>query len=302
MQQLPELSITVQGLVTKSNFQDFKNGALAVFNEIKTDLVTDDDFNEAESTVKWIKDIEDKLQQTKSDVINQMAGINEIISGLDEIKSVAANKRLTLDKLVKSLKETRKQERVNLYKSKLIDLVDSLQGKLSYGVRLQNTAVDFDATIKGLKTLKSVDEKLAQALSQKEVELLQATNTLLERLAYFEKVKSYHFLFNDISTLIYQLGFIGLIDLRISEYEDRLAAERAAAERDLLLNSQKNERIVEQKPINPTMFINDAPVSQYAPANELPFITKGDIYNLVAKEFSISCNQAKEIVDGIFGV
>ena len=165
MQQLPELSIIVQGLVTKSNFQDFKNGALAVFNEIKTDLVTDDDFNEAESTVKWIKDIEDKLQQAKSDVINQMAGINEIISGLDEIKSVAANKRLTLDKLVKSIKETRKQERVNLYKSKLIDLIDSLQSKLSYGVRLQNTTVDFDSAIKGLKTLKSVDEKLAQALA-----------------------------------------------------------------------------------------------------------------------------------------
>ena len=63
--QLPALRIEVTGMVTASNLDAFKSHALEVFSNINTELKTDQDFADAEKTVKWCSEVEDKLKAAK---------------------------------------------------------------------------------------------------------------------------------------------------------------------------------------------------------------------------------------------
>ncbi|MCK2097715.1 lambda-exonuclease family protein [Thauera aromatica] len=107
---LPALRIEVTGMVTASNLAAFREHALAVFGGIKTDLQSDADFADAERTVKWCKEVEDKLDAAKQHALSQTASIDELFRTIDAIKEEARQKRLTLDRLVKAEKENRKGE------------------------------------------------------------------------------------------------------------------------------------------------------------------------------------------------
>lgn len=102
---LPALHIELTGMVTASNLERFTAKALEVFDGINTDLVTDDDFANAEKTVKWCADIEDRLGAAKQHALSQTASIDELFRAIDDIKEQARSKRLTLEKLVKSRKD-----------------------------------------------------------------------------------------------------------------------------------------------------------------------------------------------------
>ena len=97
-------------MVTASNLAAFREHALAVFGGIKTDLQTDADFADAERTVKWCKEVEDRLDAAKQHALSQTASIDDLFRTIDAIKEEARQKRLTLDKLVKAEKENRKSE------------------------------------------------------------------------------------------------------------------------------------------------------------------------------------------------
>lgn len=60
---LPALRIEVTGMVTASNLEQFKAHSLAVFAAINTDLQTDQHFADAEKTVKWCGEVEDRLTE-----------------------------------------------------------------------------------------------------------------------------------------------------------------------------------------------------------------------------------------------
>ena len=89
---------------------NLRQHALAVFGGIKTDLQTDADFADAERTVKWCKEVEDRLDAAKQHALSQTASIDDLFRTIDAIKEEARQKRLTLDKLVKAEKENRKAE------------------------------------------------------------------------------------------------------------------------------------------------------------------------------------------------
>lgn len=102
---LPALHIELTGMVTASNLERFTAKAIEVFDGINTELVTDDDFANAEKTVKWCSDIEDRLGAAKQHALSQTASIDELFRAIDDIKEQARSKRLTLEKLVKSRKD-----------------------------------------------------------------------------------------------------------------------------------------------------------------------------------------------------
>lgn len=108
--QLPALHIEVTGMVTASNLHQWKEAAIAVFQGISTDLQTDQDFADADKTVKWCSDIEDQLKAAKQHALSQTASIDELFRTIDAISAEARAKRLELDKLVKARKESIKAE------------------------------------------------------------------------------------------------------------------------------------------------------------------------------------------------
>lgn len=177
---LPALRIEVTGMVTASNLNAFREHALAVFGGIKTDLQTDADFADAEKTVKWCKEVEDKLDAAKQHALSQTASIDELFRTIDAIKEEARQKRLTLDKLVKAEKENRKTEIVTQAHQALVAHVQQLNQRIapaSIPSAIYNQAM-FGEAIKGLKSLDSMRDKVSSALASAKIE----ANAIADRI------------------------------------------------------------------------------------------------------------------------
>src|SRR5690554_2131903 len=113
-EDLPALLIKVEGQVKETNLATFKQTAINFISSINTDLQTDKDFADAEVMVKFCKRAEDELEQAKKHALAQTQSIDELFKTIDHLKDRLRDKRLTLDKLVKSRKdEIRAQLRVD---------------------------------------------------------------------------------------------------------------------------------------------------------------------------------------------
>ncbi len=167
---LPALRIEVTGMVTASNLAAFREHALAVFGGIKTDLQTDADFADAERTVKWCKEVEDRLDAAKQHALSQTASIDDLFRTIDAIKEEARQKRLTLDKLVKAEKENRKSEIVAQARKAYGDHWSALCRRVG-GEWIPAVGVSYFAdAIKGLKSLDSMRDKASTALAHAKIE------------------------------------------------------------------------------------------------------------------------------------
>ena len=175
---LPALRIEVTGMVTASNLAAFREHAMAVFGGIKTDLQTDADFADAEKTVRWCKDVEDRLDAAKQHALSQTASIDELFRTIDAIKEEARQKRLTLDKLVKAEKENRKSEIVAQARKAYGDHWSALCRRVG-GEWIPAVGVSYFAdAIKGLKSLDSMRDKVSTALANAKIE----ANAIADRI------------------------------------------------------------------------------------------------------------------------
>lgn len=172
---LPALRIEVTGMVTASNLAAFREHALAVFGGIKTDLQTDADFADAEKTVRWCKEVEDRLDAAKQHALSQTASIDELFRTIDAIKEEARQKRLTLDKLVKAEKENRKAEIVAAAQRAMFEHLALLNDRVGVVVPAQT---NFGEAIKGLKSLDSMRDKVSTALASAKIE----ANAIADRI------------------------------------------------------------------------------------------------------------------------
>ena len=126
---------------------------MSVIGEIKTDLQSDQDFADAEKTVKWLKDVEDKLAAIRPRP-RANRSIDALFSAIDEIVSHAASTRLNLDKQVKREKETEKLEIVTQAQQDLNAFVAEINVRLTGYLPAQTG--NFGEAIRGLKTIASM--------------------------------------------------------------------------------------------------------------------------------------------------
>lgn len=225
-ENLPALRLEVSGAVTYSNLPQFKAHAMAVIGEIKTELSTDQDFADAEATVKWLKGVEDKLKLAKQQAIEQTESIDELFRAIDEITAQASRTRLDLDKKVKAEKESRKLELVNATTQSMREHCDALAKRI--GMPLPTMAVMFGEAIKGLKTLESMRDKLGAALANAKVE----ANAIADRIEANRKTVEDMSLFHDFAQVCAKSpeDFAALLAMRQGQRneaeEKRLEAER----------------------------------------------------------------------------
>ena len=168
-EDLPALRIEVSGNVTATNLPAFKEHALAVISGINRTLVTDEDFANAEKTVKWCKEVEERLDAAKSHALSQTASIDELFRTIDAIKEEARGARLQLDKLVKAEKENRKAEIVTKARAELVEHVQALHKRTGVTCIQIDGGIFADA-IKGLKSLDSMRDKVSVALANAKIE------------------------------------------------------------------------------------------------------------------------------------
>lgn len=161
---LPALLIDARGEIAASNLDDLKAIAVANINSINTTLETDQQFADAESDAKWLRDVSKAMKAGLERVRAGMTSVDEVMSTLENLDKMAATKALDLEKRVKSEKDARKMALVMETKDSYSTFVDGLNQSL--GADYIPYAYDFAPHIKGLKTLDSMRDKLSAALAE----------------------------------------------------------------------------------------------------------------------------------------
>lgn len=239
--QLPALHIEVTGMVTASNLDAFKAHALAVFDGIKTDLNSDEDFASAERTVRWCKDIEDRLDAAKQHALGQTSSIDDLFRTIDSIKEEARQKRLTLDRAVKARKESIRVQLVQEVADRFEAHVKQLNGRIG-GQWMPAIKPNFGESIKGKKTITSCREALDAALANSKIE----ASAIADRIEINIKTLQEHVGWNDWGLVpdFAQVcvkpaeDFARLIAERKKEEKTRIAAAIAAKEAAELARQQ----------------------------------------------------------------
>jgi len=182
---------------------EFKEAATLFIAAIKTELVSDQDFADAESTVKFCKEAETNLEATKASVLAQMSTVDEVVRTLDHIKKQLADKRLMLDKLVKSEKESRKEAIVMKARADFNQHFSALEDEIK-PIRLIAQHPDFPGAMKGLKKLSAMQEAVDTVLRDGKFAADAVAKDVRAKLSWFnDEAKGYETLFPDLQQIIY---------------------------------------------------------------------------------------------------
>lgn len=306
---LPALAIQIRGEVTLSNLPEFKEAATAFITSINTELVTDEDFAQAEANVKFCRDAEDNIEATKKSAIAQTASIDELMRTLDFISDQLRVKRLDLDKKVKSEKENRRLEIVTKARIALGEHFTSLEREI-HPIELRTTPTDFAGAIKGKKTLSSMQDAVNSVLANAKIELDATAKDIRAKREWLKaNADGYQMLFADTNNIIYKPmdDLQVLVKSRIADHKqkevEREAAIKAQAEADAKAKVEAERLASADKLITAGDAINESDFNHVFEVKEQetrseksikitrrPALT--EIVNLVANEWNVNPDQA----------
>jgi hypothetical protein len=233
--RLPALMVEIEGAVKQSNLTVYQGKALAFIESINTTLVTDQDFADAEETVKFCDKAESELDLIKQQALSQTVEIDVLFRTIDILREAMRAKRLELTKLVKSRKEEIRAEIISKAKTALNEHISALNVQLG-AVRLPVIPVDFITAIKGKKTLTSLQGAANDELARAKIEANQICDKYQANLKLFDVIEpAFKPLFADINQLVGNDSehLKLLIDQRISNQkkldDERIERERQAA-------------------------------------------------------------------------
>ena len=254
-EHLPALHIEVTGMVKASNLQAFREHAVAVFGGISRDLQTDQDFANAESTVKWCKGVEEKLEAAKQHALSQTASIDELFRTIDEISESARATRLELDKLVKARKEARRLEIKQGAEQALAAHISAINKRLGK-VQLPAIAADFAGAIKGKRTISSLQDAVDTELARAKIKASEVAAGIEVNLASLRELAAEHaFLFADAQQLVLKApdDLVATIKSRIADHQQaeqrRQDAERERIRAEEQARLQREQQEAERQAI-----------------------------------------------------
>lgn len=252
---LPALRIEVTGQVTASNLAEFKATALTAIQSVNRTLKTDQDFADAEKSVKWCEEVESRLKAAKEHALSQTETIDALFKTIDDIAAEARRVRLDLDKLVKARKTEVKEEAIAAARKALDTHIANLNGEIA-PMRLPGMVADFAGAIKGLRSIASMQDALDTTLAQAKIAADDAARLVRANAAVFrEKAEGLEFLFADLGQVIHKApdDFALLVQARIDAHHaaeaKRLEAERERIRAEEAAKAQREAQQAEAKRI-----------------------------------------------------
>lgn len=226
---LPALMVQVEGKVLATNLDAFVGAAKTFIDGIKTELVSDQDFADADKMTKFLKDGEEQLSLVKSQALAQTQSIEHLFRTIDDISAQMRSKRLALEKLVKSEKENRRDLLLHNARKQITDHVRKIDERL--GGKWMPSTVMAEArlgeAIKGLKSLDSMHNKLDGAVSTARLEADEIADCIAgNRNLLIVGEVDYMFLFPDFASVCTKTAedFLNLMKARITTHEEAQAA------------------------------------------------------------------------------
>lgn len=218
-----ELTITLTGEITSSNFDEWKQDLIQQIQSVNTSLTSDADFASAVKHVKQFKAAEKSLKEAKQSALEQAADIQKLFAAIDEVSEEARQARLTLDRQIKVRKEEIKEAVI----VRGIETVQSLIDAQSDDFRLIDHGslldrIQFEEAMKRRSSIgtmeKAADELCAsieQAITQKAAEVANNA-TAIDSLA-----AGFHPAFQDRNMLLALPSeeLNGVIDQRLESFK-----------------------------------------------------------------------------------
>jgi putative phage-type endonuclease len=239
---LPAVSVQVSGSITiADNFKMFET-ALRDFveNRLIKKPATDQDFADLEAQIKSLKKAEDALDAAEASMLSQVASVDEMKRTKDLLHKLARDNRLAAEKLLAAEKEARRAQIVRSGVDAFAKHIQDLNERLGKPYMPQINA-DFAGAIKGLRTISSLQNAVADELARVKIEadtIAAKIETNLNTLR--ELAKDHPFLFADTPQLVMKAtdDLVTLIKMRISEHQQAEAA-KLEAERERIRQEEE---------------------------------------------------------------
>lgn len=255
---LPSLRIEARGMVTASNLEEFRAHALAVLGGINRTLKTDEDFADAEQTVKWCSGVEDRLEAAKANVLWQMADVDAVCRTIDDVAAETRRIRLELDRLVKAEKESRKGELVRAGVDAVAAHYAAINATLGeHAIPVPPLSGNIGASIKGLKTLSSMRDRIDAAVAAEKVNASQRARRVFECIGVLSAFGEHAHLFPDRVWLCANKApddLANLIAARIADHqrlEEQRIREAEERGRQMADVAAQREAEAKTKPLEP---------------------------------------------------
>lgn len=306
---LPALAVQITGAVTASNLPEFREHALKLIRNVKTELVSDQDFADAETTIKWAADIEKRITTVKQAALSQTASIDELFRTMDDISDEARRVRLQLSKSVKTEKDARKASIIAAARSALAEHVRALDRRLGFANVWP--APDYPLVIKGMSSLANIQSAVNDAVAQCKIETSAEADRVERNIKLLAQFADRSALFPDRNVIVLKSAddLQATITARIAQAKEaeakRLEADReriraeeeakvkAAAEAEAAAAVKAQAATAPAKPVIAIdgPFTVDTPASIPSNSTELerPTLTLGAINKRL---FPISINTA----------
>ncbi|WP_066017994.1 YqaJ viral recombinase family protein, partial [Endozoicomonas atrinae] len=189
IQDTTPLVVQIDGMVTQSNLHQIEEQVFKRIRSIKSALVTDQDFADAETAVKFFKATEKKLQDGKIAALAQVPDIARLFTDIDYLTDAMARKRKLLDKQVKQQKEHIKDSIVLQAVTSLEKERQALNVELTPGwVPSVISPAGFQEVIRGKRNISSMQSAVNDRLAQARIEQKQQAKAVRNNLAVYQKM------------------------------------------------------------------------------------------------------------------
>lgn len=221
--QLPALRSSVKGeLVLESNIKEWEAAALSYIKTVRDhELVTDEDFANADAAAKWCDTSKTTLQGVKSALMSATGDVNTAVGTIDRIMAELDKTRIAFTNAGKARKETRKAEIVAGGVAGLRDHVAALNTRLGKPY-MPAVPADFGGAIKGKSNLAKMQDAVDTELANAKIRANEVADRIDANLKHLrEKASAHATLFPDTATIVLKApdDLQALVANRINEHE-----------------------------------------------------------------------------------
>ena len=287
---LPALRIEVEGAVIASNLPAFRETALAAIRSVNRTLVNDQDFADAELSVKWCRDVEERLEAQKRHALSQTVSIEELFRTMDDIAAESRRVRLDLEKLVKARKEEIRAAIVMDAQRALAKHLAALSAEVE-PFTVSGVAADFAAAIKGKRSITAMHDAVDHALADAKIAADAAARVVRTNAAALHDLAAgRESLFPDAGRMVGMepAAFREIVGGRIAKHDAEQAERARKAAEAAARESAERARVEEEKraaprrapviePATGAVLSEGDPEDDSETANEPATLSLGDI-------------------------
>lgn len=245
-----DLILSTESKVLSTNIKTFEEQANAYLATLTTTFETDDDFAKADSEVKELKEIEDKIriaiEQTHS------GEIAELISTAEQIAERFRQERLNREKVVKNRKAEIKESIISQAFERILTIKGRHESDVSLALERNIPKENIKKRLEEATKRRSTLATLTSAVNAEETAITAEIGAEAARISARRKLIPIHYeyLFKDWLVLIAGKEELEpIIQQRIAEEEQREAEIKAKAEQEAKAKAEAEKVQAEAKVI-----------------------------------------------------